>query len=178
MARPSGEGQAVGVSLWLVPEGEVHGRLATLIESLARRLGTPSFAPHVTLLGGILDAEAEVLTRATELTRGLAPLVIPLERIDGSDDYFRCLFVRAGETEALLAAHERAGRAFGRGQAAPFLPHLSLVYGRLAPGGKQRLIAELKVSLPAEFRATRLEVVRTEGPPEDWLRLRALSVAG
>lgn len=178
MARPSDEGQAVGVSLWLVPEGEVHGRLAALIDDLARRLGTPSFAPHVTLVGGILDAEPEVLARAADLARALAPVAIFLEGIDGSDDYFRCLFVRAGATEALRAAHGRAGRSFAHAGTSPFRPHVSLVYGKLPPAQKQRLAEELAGSLPPDFLATGLEVVRTQGPPQDWRRLAALPLMG
>ena len=178
MARPSGEGQAVGVSLWLVPEGEAHGRLAMLLDDLARRLGTPSFAPHVTLLGGIRDAEQEVLARAADLARELAPLTVFLEGIGGTDDYFRCLFVRAGETEPLLAAHARAGHALGRTETAPFRPHLSLVYGHLAAAERDRLASELVGSLPSQFSATRLDVVRTEGRPGDWRRLTGLPLRG
>ena len=40
-------------ALWLVPADPVRGRLAALIEELARAHGTAPFAPHVTLLSGL-----------------------------------------------------------------------------------------------------------------------------
>ena len=44
---------AAGLSLWLMPEGEVQRELAGWIDRLAERFRTERFAPHLTLLGSI-----------------------------------------------------------------------------------------------------------------------------
>lgn len=39
-------------SLWVVPEAQAELSLADAIRECAQRLQTPSFSPHMTLLGG------------------------------------------------------------------------------------------------------------------------------
>jgi 2'-5' RNA ligase len=98
-------------------------------------------------------------------------MALRLAGLEGSDEYFRALFARVGETDQLLAAHEQAREAFARRRDPPFLPHLSLVYGRLPASTRRSLVAELEAEIPRSFVAVRLEVVRTEGPPGEWRRL-------
>lgn len=42
-----------GYSLWVVPEAQAESSLADVIRECAQRLQTPSFSPHMTLLGGV-----------------------------------------------------------------------------------------------------------------------------
>ena len=44
---------AISFSVWLKPPQPLHAAVARLIDTHATQLGTPSFVPHVTLLGGI-----------------------------------------------------------------------------------------------------------------------------
>src|SRR5262245_35383966 len=88
------KGSAAGTTLWLMPqEGESQRRLADLIASLAQRLGTPRFEPHLTLLGGLEGSEADIVERTGALARMLRPIELHLHAIEGSDEYFRCVFV-------------------------------------------------------------------------------------
>ena len=171
MASPSGH--ARGVSLWLVPGGAVREHLAQVIAELARRYGTQAFEPHVTLLGGLALPEREVLARARRLAPRLSALPVPLTTLDGSDEYFRCLFLRVEETEELLTAHALASEAFGCAPGAPLKPHLSLLYGRLTSDARRTVLAELAGRPPESFVAHRLQVVRTEGAPAEWRPLAA-----
>jgi 2'-5' RNA ligase len=169
---------AKGTSLWLMPEGEARTRLAALIDRLAVRLGTPSFAPHVTLLPGLPGPEKEVVARAASLARGIEPLTLSLGAIDGWNEPFRCLFVRADASAALRAAHARAARAFGLDPDPEFVPHLSLVYGTLAPDRKAGLLRELAAEAAAELEARHLHVWRTQGLVAEWRELAAFALGG
>ena len=60
-------------SLWLIPEGEDGRQLADIIARLSERFGTPTFDPHVTLLGGLLGPEKELVTRISQITRSMRP---------------------------------------------------------------------------------------------------------
>jgi 2'-5' RNA ligase len=174
-----GAGRARGVSLWLMPEGEVRDRIAALIARLAGRFSTPTFPPHVTLLPGIeAPSEGEVLEASRALSRRLRPLEVGLQGVEGREEHFRCLFVRAASDAPLVAAHAAAARAFGREPDPEFLPHLSLVYGTLAPETKGPLAAELGSGLPGSFAATCLHVWRTEGPVGDWREVEVFPLAG
>jgi 2'-5' RNA ligase len=170
------EDQAVGISLWLVPEGDERDRIERLIGELASRLGTPLFTPHVTLLPGLKGREGDVVRRAKEMAATLEPHALPLGTIEGRSGYFRCLSVRIPETLRLLTTHAQARLTFRGAGEAPFEPHLSLVYGRLSPESKESLVAEISPRLPARLSCTVLEVVRTVGPAADWRSLARIAL--
>lgn len=170
-------GSAVGISLWLVPAGEACVRLSRVISDLSRAHGTPSFEPHVTLLGGLREPLEVVLTRSTSLARALRPFEARFGAAGISDEYFRCLFLVVEETPDLLEARVRARRLFGRAGDPPLLPHLSLVYGSLWRQEKERIAAGMG-NLPRSASVDSLDVVRTDGPPESWQRLASLGLGG
>jgi hypothetical protein len=169
---------AVGMSLWLMPEGEVGDRLRVLIRGLARRHQTPSFPPHLTLVGGIPGSEEAVLSRVADMARGLRAIAIRLVDVETSDEYFRCVFLRAEPTEELRGAHTQAGAVFPETAPAPFLPHVSLLYGRLEPPERAVVLRELGGTLKLTFEASRLYVFRTQGPPRAWRRRGAFPLGG
>jgi hypothetical protein len=171
IARPTGE--ASGTSLWLVPSDGVRDRLGALIRDLAVRLGTEPFAPHVTLLAGLRGPQGDTVRRAADLSRAIEPVRLRASRIEGRDEFFRCLTLRVEETLALLTAHAQALISFAREERAPFEPHLSVVYGTLTAGAKARLEGELRRELPIAFEASMLEVWRTRGRASEWARLAA-----
>ena len=103
---------ARGISLWLLPEPGVREGLAHAIDTLAGRLGTPRFEPHLTLLGAIERPEAEVLARVRDLAAICPPLELSVLGLDGADDPFRCLFLRLSATPTLQQLRE-AARAAG-----------------------------------------------------------------
>ncbi len=173
-----GEPRARGVSLWLMPEGDARDRLARLIARLAARFSTPPFPPHVTLLPGIRGREDDLLAVSAALAAGLRPFPVRLRGVDGRDEPFRCLFVPAMRDEPLVAAHAAASSAFGREPDPAFLPHLSLVYGRLPPETKWPLARELTSAVPGSIEAARLHVWRTEGPVGDWREVGTFPLEG
>ena len=173
------EGRARGVSLWLMPEGAAREGLAALIEGLAARLGTEPFPPHVTLLPGIEGrAQGAVLAASRSLAAGLRPFTVRLVSVEGREAYFRCLVARAAADGPLLAAHAAAARAFAREPDPAFLPHLSLVYGSLAPGTKHALATDVAPAAALAFEVARLHVWRTDGRVGDWREIGSFPFGG
>ena len=80
--------------------------------------------------------------------------------------------------QSLRAWHVRTARAFGVRPDPDFLPHLSLVYGRLDAGAKERIAASVASDLATAFEATTLEVWRTEGPVAEWSRRGRFALRG
>ena len=157
-----------GHSLWLMPEGAAAEQLAGWIRRLAERYRTEAFPPHVTLVS-TLDAPAQdLLARAEHAAASLSPFTVHVDGVDGSDEPFRCVFVRAVEAAPLRAAHETVARAFGREPEPGFLPHLSLVYGALRPDQKQGLAHEIGAEVDVRFEVRRLHVWSTDGPLGAW----------
>ena len=166
--------KGVGFTLWIVPEGEVRRRLATLIRVLARRFGGPVFEPHVTLLAGLPGPASEVLAKARKAVRSRGPFEVRFMGPEAGDTYFRCLYLRVQPSPELLALHESAREVFARPGEPPFFPHLSLLY---APPPAPPVVDEIRASLPAGFGARRVDVYSTEGEVERWHRVGRLRLA-
>ena len=162
------EGQGHGTALWLMPDGPSSERLAALVSALAVRLGTPVFVPHVTLLHGLAREERELLVRTEALSMQLARQPVKLGPVESRDEYFRCLSLRVEPVRPLRAAHARAAQAFGVSADPEYLPHLSLVYGRLDGAEKERIASSLVAELPISIELTAIEVWRTVGPVREW----------
>jgi 2'-5' RNA ligase len=145
---------AEGLFLWLAPAGAEAQALSALVLELSQRLGTPRFEPHLTLLGPLAPAagEAGLEEKVASLAGRLAPLALRSAR---------------AEARALCPAPE-----------APFRPHLSLAYGRLDASTQVALSAELAPRIPAVVTARHLDLIRTDGPPHAWRRLRRFDLGG
>ena len=163
-------------SLWLMPEGKTGERLGAWIDRLAERLRTERFAPHVTLLSGISGDEADLVEATRRAAAALAPVPVHLGTIEGRDEHFRCLFVRAVEPGALATAHEKAAAAFGRAPDPAFLPHLSLVYGTLPAERKRDLAREAGSVLGVRFEARSLRLWSTGGAVATWREIAAIDL--
>jgi len=155
-------------SLWLVPEGAVDGDLQAVVDRLAREHGGPTFPPHVTLFGGIVGPEDDVVARSRELAARVAPFTVHLDDVDAGETYFQSLFAIASPTPDLLATREAAQLVFPDVTAEPYRPHLSLLYGDLPAEAKRAILVGLRGTLPPSFEARTLVLVRTGGFVADW----------
>ena len=184
------------LSLWLAPSGREARRLQSLIRILARRHGTPDFAPHVTLLGGIRMPRREAIRKTARLAMELPPLRLEARRIVVGRTYFRALFLDLSGGTRLAAARRSARRAFGEtAKRGRFRPHLSLRYGpaevragahrrdaaRAADARGAETLAEaaaLVKRLDRSFEVRRLLLVRTGANPLRWRVLSAARLGG
>lgn len=160
-------------ALWLMPEGEVYRRLARTIRRLSRDHSTPVFAPHITLASGIVATEREVATKAAQLAKSLRPHRLRMTHLDSRNEYFRCLFVKVGRTPPLVRAHRRAKEIFNLREQRGFLPHVSLIYGKLSQEKKRGVVASLGRRFDLEFDVRRLRVVAIHGAPSGWRRVKS-----
>ena len=155
-------------SLWLMPTGQTRDGLKKLISELSKKYSTPRFEPHVTLIGEIQS----LLTAARPKTEKLATLIKPFEirlrEVAYLDQYFRCVFVKAEKTTALMNAHSIAHIEFEQNNTKSYMPHLSLVYGDLATSTKRRIIHEIGKELVLDFGVTDIHLYYTGGKPKEW----------
>lgn len=156
-----------GFSLWMMPPPAIGDRFRALIAELSRRSGTPAFEPHLTLAGVEAPTVAAACARAAPLAAALARIPVRLSEIGMTDEYFRCLFIRAALTPPLTHAYHIACATLDQTPGA-FMPHLSLIYGELAPAAKNEIAASLGGRFELEFTVERLALYTTAGPPPDW----------
>lgn len=169
--------RARGTSLWLMPEAVARERLSATIEDLARRLGTPSFEPHVTLIGRLAPSAPEIVIAAEKLAASTPPFQLQLARLGHSAQYLRCVFYEIEDSPVLAELHRRARSLLRSDKDRPFFPHLSLVYADLDEPTRLRLVEEMAGENREPFPVNELQVVRTEGDVGDWRPLAAFPLS-
>jgi len=126
----------------------------------------------VTIAGGLDGSPEELITRIGSVARDHAPLVLPLGPCATGDGWFTCLYYRIQTSGPL----ERVRTALGVRQ--PWMPHLSLLYGRLTEDRQRELVRELSPPPLREFTAPSLQLWSTEGPVEDWYSVAEFALGG
>ena len=155
--------------LWLVPTGTVFDRLAGVIAGLSSRHQGPAFDPHLTLLGRLEGKESEMVDRVHQLARTLQPFEVRLKAPSYEAQYFRCLFLPAEPSRAIVDAHQQAKQIFNAQPASAFDPHVSLMYGLFPESQKQEIIKALPPDLPGSFSVSQLQLIRAASMnPQDW----------
>lgn len=151
-----------------------------MIERLRLEHGGPRFDPHLTLLGG-LDGAQDRFAAATELlASSLHVITLRLGGIEFGEQHYRSVYVRVEKNPDLMAARGEALRLFDRQDDPGYMPHLSLLYGRLSPTARTTLAADLGEWCADACQAGRLRLVATGGEPASWriVRDRVLSFRG
>ena len=167
-------------SLWLEPPPALASTSAGFITRYAGASGgrCPTFDPHVTIAGGFVGTEAQAKEKSAAIVASLASAFGPLRcdamEVSAGTRFHQCVYLRMVPTEQLANAHALAARAFGlepgNGGGAPYMPHLSLVYGQLTDAQREdarrdgetlrRAADVLKESLEETLRATKTLVSR------------------
>ena len=134
-------------SLWLEPPPALASTSAGFIARYAGASGgrCPTFDPHVTLAGGFVGTEAQAREKSAAIVASLAAAFGPLRcdamEVSAGTRFHQCVYLRVVPTEQLANAHALAARAFGlepgNGGGAPYMPHLSLVYGQLTDAQRE-----------------------------------------
>lgn len=165
-------------TLWLLPDAEAQLRLSQLIVDLSAMHGTPRFEPHATLLSGITDELELAIEKTEELAQTASVVRASLTRIEYLETYYRCLFFRTDESEALFQLRHRAEALFEHTNINPFIPHISFLYGAIPVFKKEAIIHQLGDSFFMNFRMETLCLVETSRTPEHWRLLAQFPLAG
>ncbi len=164
--------------LWLLPEEAAAQALQERIDWLARRCGTPRFAPHVTLLGR-LPGEGGALRRRLALHAARWPAQwVGLEPPATGASYYQNLLLPVRPAPSLLRLRRAVAEVLRVPAAGAWFAHLSLAYGipaRDLPGARAALRAW---PLPRRLRLDRLALVAGGATPRDWRLLGSWVLAG
>lgn len=162
----------MGYALWLTPEEPPLDMLARQIARLSKEYSTPRFEPHITLVAGINRPEEEIQARSVALAKTIRPFQIELGKIDYTDEYFRCIFVHVVPTNHIIKAHRAALQAFSFRNVKPYMPHVSLAYGKLDPETKKRISAGIDSIQGQTFKVCGFTLWRVVGTPTEWKKLK------
>jgi 2'-5' RNA ligase len=163
-------------SIWLMPSGETYRQLSGLIFRLSQQYASPNFEPHVTLLGGLMGTEEELVSKTLQLAALLRPFTVELDQVEYLDEYFRSLFVRVKETRAIMEANKQARLVLGHKGGPAYMPHMSLMYGDKSPDLKEEIIDRIGRKFEHKFPVTDIYLFSTASATKDWYRVRDFSL--
>lgn len=157
-------------SLWLLPGADGQQRLTALIARLANRFATQPFIPHVTIQGDLMMPLAAVSRVAESIAKDRPAQRWRVAAVEGSEHFFRSLYLRFDETTAYTGCKKVMQEASGTADGLSLFPHLSLAYGLSDEQGKRDVIAELSAMIGNEIRFDRVVVARSSShvPIAEW----------
>lgn len=158
-------------SLWLEPNQDIAYRLQARINKMSQKYGTPVFAPHVTLLGGLKASRTELVSLTNILVSSLYPFEVTLTKAGYKNQFYQALFLKVKETKILNEVRERACRLFNRRDADEYHPHLSLLYGDISQNEKERILNITGREFYIRFPVKSIVLMQTEGTPEQWKKI-------
>lgn len=162
-----------GYHLFLEPSGRKREVLQDLIQQLAKKFDGPAFTAHVTLLSGIsIENEEELMQKTAQLAADQSSFELSLDGLGMEDRYFRALYLRARENEALTSLHEEATELFSIQNDEPYIPHLSLLYGNYPEAKKLDALDTIYIPEVISFTVDTISLYKTEGKPKDWVKIQ------
>jgi hypothetical protein len=136
--------------------------LQKTIDDLARRYGTFSFVPHITLyhLGTSLPLH-EVLPVIKQCSEDIRPFHLDLEGLFHSDQFTKTLYARYHISNPLQELYDGLIKPFSI-HPYELAPHLSLIYKNgMDDDLKKR--EEKKIKVPLQLRLDRIMVITKKG---------------
>ena len=176
----------IGHSLWACPTGATKKSYTSIISGASSELETFEFNPHITLVAAIMTSAEDVVIRAKELAKELAPYSFEFDEISERDAYFQCVYAKMKRTKEVLDANALAKEFFPERKTDPeYMPHISLVYGNFELAEKQnKIIPYLKKQMENDVPNTKsitvdsIEVWSTKGNVEDWFLVETVPLKG
>ena len=153
---------------WLLPPKEVQAEYKKVIDKYSGRLKTPSFEPHITILGTVKGDREEIIGKVEKIALNISPIEIMISDITISTTYHQCVFARIKPTPSLLDAHLDLKDVLDSTTKGMYVPHMSLIYGDISLKEKNEIAEEIQLTT-SNFQADRLCVVNTDDlDPKTW----------
>ena len=153
---------------WVIPDNPLYKRVQEIIDRYSKRLDTPVFLPHMTLLGTVRGKKTEILQKAENAVKTIEPFVLTVGEVEFSTTYFQCVFARVKTTAKLMEVHQTLGKHLDWSNDHVYMPHISLVYADVDMKTREGISNEIK--LPnLEFLASKLAIVKADSlDPKTW----------
>ncbi|QMU62595.1 MAG: hypothetical protein GKR92_13150 [Gammaproteobacteria bacterium] len=155
-------------SLWLRPSQTQIDELTRIISGLSHRYRTTPFPPHITLLSNITAPINAVEKACRKIIERHQAFDIELKEIAYTKDYYRNLYILAKTETLLTSLYEDCKTTLSKVTDDTFMPHLSLLYGKLDAKKQQALQKELNGSYAKTCSCQRLDIFNTTKKTSEW----------
>ena len=149
-----------------MPKGGQYDFFKSLISKLAKKYNAPTFEPHITLLGDVI--ESDFIKNSEQLARQIKPFKVKIDTVSFSDQYFKCVFALAEKVPELVKANEAAREMFNRRGDTEFMPHMSLLYGKMDEEEKRKIASNIKVNETLDINSFFITDSSAYSKPSEW----------
>lgn len=165
-----------GHSIWLIPATPELDKLQPLITELSEMAGTDHFSPHITLLGQLNNPREFLIDGIGEICRQTQSFSLKLSQVGMFDSYYRSVILHTQPSHDLDQLHKAAVQLFRVNTKAPFLPHLSVMYGDLPLVQREELMGRVHLDLPISLQVKEMVLMETRGRSHDWREIERFSL--
>lgn len=159
-------------SIWLVPQEEDERYLKNIIDDLSLKNDTPSFIPHLTLLGDLRNDPQDLIKIVNEIFENFEEFEVEKISLDYSSMFTKTVFIKVRLDEKLKNLFNNVSSKTDNRSLHIFMPHISLIYKNMPELDKLAIIQNLDIK--DKFRIGKAVVVNnkkkteTETDVENW----------
>jgi len=155
-------------SLWIRPSQTQIDELTKIISRLSHRYRTTPFPPHITLLPNITAPINTIEKACRKILERHQAFDIELKEIAFTQDYYRNLYIVTKTGTLLTTLYEDTKDTLSSETDDIYMPHVSLLYGKLDAKQQHALKEELKGSYANTYNCQRLDIYNTTNKVSEW----------
>lgn len=155
-------------AIWLRPSQSELDKLIKLISNLSHQYRTSPFPPHITLLSGFNSNLKTINAECEKISQAQTSLKINLRSIEYTEKYYMNLFILAEKEKQLLKLHNTLKVKLKPKLDEEYIPHISLLYGKLDEAKQQELQLQLADRFPKTVHCERIDVYNCTGKESQW----------
>jgi 2'-5' RNA ligase len=129
-------------SIWLTLDPVSQRAVAAVIASIADRFGSPSFEPHITLLGDLGSPIDKSINLVGQIFANILTTRLDVSGPKCGDTFFTSIVLDAPLPGPLPIAYATLAKTLTPDRHQPFHPHVSLAYGLSDSDARTALISE------------------------------------
>ncbi len=157
-------------AIWLLPDTNDTKYLSRIITNLSRKFNSPEFLPHMTIYG-LVDARLSVVEDAiTNAISNLNSFTVKKSEINYSDNIWKTIFINIVLNQELESINEKLAQKLGQYVNYEFLPHISLIYKKIAESKKVKIIDGLDIK--NEFVVDKVAIQQYSENVNEWKIIR------
>jgi 2'-5' RNA ligase len=159
-------------SIWLEPLAKDKTYLQKIIRTLAKQYCSTPFLPHITLYSGVrsiaLAKKAVIDCKDTPKFR------VARGNLRYSEHMWKTLYFEIMPNAKLATLNRTLKTRLKNHTKYRFRPHVSLIYKKIPPGMKKRLVKEIVLEHAFEF--DKISIIKSSGTVRNWATLMRISL--
>ena len=152
---------------WLVPQKKIFIAFQKIINQLSLKYSTPSFEPHVTIVSGLSGDECLLLKKIDAFADNQKIISTHIRTLDYQEGFFKALFINIQKTPELIQLNKDASAYLNPFGQTEYLPHLSLLYGKITIKEKNEIISQLTLPFKA-LQFDKLKLIKGNSDVKKW----------